>query len=81
MGVFSRHIVGWQVSRSLHDDLALDALEQALWARDPGEGLVHLLTPGLWHSDRGVQYLSLRYTDRLAEVGAVDFGRKTGRLV
>jgi putative transposase len=45
--VFSRHIVGWQVSRSLRSDLALDALEQALWMRDPGNGLVH-------HSDRGV---------------------------
>ncbi len=62
--VFSRHIVGWHVSRSLHSDLALVALEQALWSRDPGNGLIH-------HSDRGVQYLSIRYTERLAEVGAV----------
>ena len=62
--VFSRLIVGWRASRSLHDDLALDALEQALWEREPDDGLVH-------HSDRGVQYLSIRYTDRLAEVGAV----------
>ena len=69
--VFSRHIVGWQVSRSLHSSIALDALEQALWAREPGNGLVHLLTPVLWHSDRGVQYLSIRYTERLAEAGAV----------
>ena len=62
--VFSRHIVGWQVSRSLHSSIALDALEQALWAREPDEGLVH-------HTDRGVQYFSIRYTGRLAEAGAV----------
>jgi putative transposase len=61
----SRAIVGWQTSRSLRSDLALDALEQALWARGgPFDGLVH-------HSDRGVQYLSIRYTERLAEAGAV----------
>jgi transposase InsO family protein len=60
--VFSRYIVGWRVSSSLRSDLALDALEQALWARQPGDGLVH-------HSDRGVQYLSIRYTERLAEAG------------
>jgi transposase InsO family protein len=60
--VFSRYIVGWRVSASLRSDLALDALEQALWARRPGAGLVH-------HSDRGVQYLSIRYTERLAEAG------------
>jgi putative transposase len=62
--VFSRYIVGWQVSHSLRSDLALAALEQALWAREPGNGLIH-------HSDRGVQYLSVRYTERLAEAGAV----------
>jgi putative transposase len=60
--VFSRHIVGWRVSGSLRTDLALDALEQALHARPHGDDLVH-------HSDRGVQYLSIRYTDRLAEAG------------
>ena len=60
--VFSRVIVGWRVSRSLRSDLALDALEQALHARPGSEGLVH-------HSDRGVQYLSIRYTDRLLEAG------------
>ncbi len=58
--VFSRCIVGWRVSSSLRTDLALDALEQALYARDCPEGLMH-------HSDRGVQYLSIRYTERLAE--------------
>ena len=60
--VFSRMIVGWRVSRSLRSDLALDALEQALWARPDTDQLVH-------HSDRGVQYLSIRYTERLAEAG------------
>ena len=58
--VFSRHIVGWRVSRSLHTDLVLDALEQALWSRTKTERLIH-------HSDRGSQYLSIRYTERLAE--------------
>ena len=60
--VFSRFIVGWRVSSSLRSDLALDALEQALWARKPAGKLVH-------HSDRGTQYLSIRYTERLAEAG------------
>ena len=60
--VFSRKIVGWRVSNSLRSDLALDALEQALHARPDISQLVH-------HSDRGVQYLSIRYTERLAEAG------------
>jgi transposase InsO family protein len=60
--VFSRTIVGWRVSGSLRSDLALDALEQALHFRKPTGELVH-------HSDRGVQYLSIRYTERLAEAG------------
>ncbi len=60
--VFSRMIVGWRVSRSLRSDLALDALEQALYARPTDDELVH-------HSDRGVQYLSIRYTERLGEAG------------
>jgi len=61
---FSRRIVGWRVSNSLRSDLALDALEQAIWEREETERrrLVH-------HSDRGVQYLSIRYTERLAEAG------------
>jgi putative transposase len=59
---FSRSIVGWRVSRSLRTDLALDALEQAIHMRPETEDLVH-------HSDRGVQYLSIRYTDRLADAG------------
>jgi putative transposase len=63
---FSRFLVGWQASRSLRTDLALlDALEMAIWRRQAGlEGLVH-------HSDRGSQYLAIRYTERLAEAGAV----------
>ena len=60
--VFSRMIVGWRVSNSLRSDLALDALEQAIWDRDELSDLIH-------HSDRGVQYLSIRYTERVAEKG------------
>lgn len=60
--VFSRRIVGWRATASLRSDLALDALEQALYDRDTDAGLVH-------HSDRGVQYLSIRYSERLAEAG------------
>jgi transposase InsO family protein len=60
--VFARRIVGWRVSSSLRTDLALDALEQALYARPAIDQLVH-------HSDRGSQYLSIRYTDRLADAG------------
>lgn len=61
---FSRRILGWRASRSLRSDLALDALEQAIWERqeESTDGLIH-------HSDRGVQYLSIRYTGRLAEAG------------
>jgi transposase InsO family protein len=62
---FSRFLVGWQAARSLRTDLALDALEMAIWRRQAQlDGLVH-------HSDRGSQYLSIRYTERLAEAGAV----------
>ncbi len=57
---FSRRIVGWRVKDSLHTSLVLDALEQALHARDHDEKLVH-------HSDRGAQYLSIHYTKRLEE--------------
>jgi len=60
--VYSRMIVGWRAWNSLKTDLVLDALEQALYARTGTEGLVH-------HSDRGSQYLSIRYTERLAEAG------------
>lgn len=64
--VFERVIVGWAASRSLKADLALDALEQAIWARKD-RGLHELIH----HSDRGVQYLAIRYTERLAEAGGV----------
>jgi putative transposase len=60
--VFARTIVGWRASSSLRTDLALDALEQAIWSRSDTEGLVH-------HSDRGSQYLSICYTERLSEAG------------
>jgi putative transposase len=67
--VYSRMIVGWQASRSLRTDLALDALEQAIWNRQRAghdlDGLVH-------HSDRGVQYLAVRYTERLATNGVIN---------
>ena len=61
---FARRIVGWRVSRTAHADFVLDALEQALHDRRPfaGGDLVH-------HSDRGSQYVSIRYTERLAEAG------------
>ena len=62
---YARRIVGWRVSRSAHAGFVLDALEQALHDRRPvGGGLVH-------HSDRGVQYVSIKYTERLAEAGLV----------
>jgi transposase InsO family protein len=60
--VFSRYIVGWRVLKSLKTDIVLDALEQALWARGKPKGVTH-------HSDRGSQYLSIRYSERLAEAG------------
>ena len=59
---FARSIVGWRVSRTAHAGFVLDALEQAVHQRQPGSGLVH-------HSDRGSQYLSIKYTERLAEAG------------
>jgi transposase InsO family protein len=61
---YARRIVGWRASSSLRTGLALDALEQALYARcvNGMDDLIH-------HSDRGVQYLSIRYTERLAEAG------------
>ena len=62
--VFARYIVGWRVSSSMRTDFVLDALEQALYARQPERdgSLVH-------HSDRGSQYLSIRYSERLSEAG------------
>jgi putative transposase len=66
MDLFARRIVGWQVADHLRSDLALDALEMAIWARrhEDIDGLVH-------HSDRGVQYTAIRYTERLQEAKAV----------
>jgi putative transposase len=64
--VFSRRIVGWRTASSMRTDLALDALEMAIYARGHDlAGLIH-------HSDRGVQYLAIRYTERLAEAGVVN---------
>ena len=64
--VFSRRIVDWRQSSSMHTDFVLDALEQALYDHKPPKenGLVH-------HSDRGSQYLSLPYSERLAEAGII----------
>jgi transposase InsO family protein len=68
LDVFSRMVVGWQVSTSLRTDLALDALDMGLWSRQRAgqdvAGLTH-------HSDRGVQYRAIRYTERLAEAEVV----------
>ncbi|WP_415954570.1 transposase, partial [Streptomyces sp. KLOTTS4A1] len=65
LDVYSRMIVGWQVANHMRTELPLDALEMALWRRriKKGSGLIH-------HSDRGSQYVSIRYTDRLADIGA-----------
>lgn len=60
--VFARRIVGWRVSNTMSTDFVLDALEQALYDRRPTESLTH-------HSDRGSQYVSIRYTERLAQAG------------
>jgi putative transposase len=73
--VFSRKVVGWQLSKSLRTDLALDALETGIWNRTRAgqdmSGLTH-------HSDKGVQYVAVRYTQRLAEAGAVASVGSTG---
>ena len=66
MDLFARRILGWQVADHLRSDLAIDALEMAIWTRrnEDISNLVH-------HSDRGVQYTSIRYTKRLEDAGAV----------
>lgn len=69
--VFARCIVGWRAARSMSADLVLDALEQALWAREGTEGLIR-------HSDRGSQYLSIRYTERMAHAGIKNSVGSTG---
>jgi len=71
--VFARRIVGWRVSNSMHTDFVLDALEQPLYARQPEQSdLVH-------HSDRGSQYTSIRYTERLAQAGIEPSVGQSGR--
>ena len=66
LDLFSRRVVGWRVSASLRTDLALDALEQAIWTRQrEGSDLTGLIH----HADRGVQYRAIRYTERLEELG------------
>jgi putative transposase len=73
--VYSRRVVGWQLSRSLRTDLALDALEMGLWTRaHAGQDTTGVIA----HSDKGVQYLAVRYTQRLAEAGAVASVGSTG---
>ena len=71
---FARRIVGWKVSTSATAGFVLDALEQAIHARRPApeDGLIH-------HSDRGVQYLAMSYTQRLAEAELVPSGRQRRR--
>ncbi|WP_010148377.1 IS3 family transposase [Serinicoccus profundi] len=73
--VYSRRVVGWQLSKSLRTDLALDALEMGLWTREhAGQDTTGVIA----HSDKGVQYLAVRYTQRLAEAGAVASVGSTG---
>jgi transposase InsO family protein len=60
--VFARLVIGWRVARWMRTELVLDALEQALWSRSGAKGVIH-------HSDRGSQYLSIRYSQRLAQAG------------
>jgi putative transposase len=68
LDVFSRRIVGWQLSKNLYTDLALDALNMGIWCRRrDGADMSRLIH----HSDRGVQYLAIRYTERLAEAEVV----------
>jgi len=70
--VYSRFIVGWRVSRNMKTDFVLDALEQALYARQPEKsGLIH-------HSDRGAQYVSIRYSERLMQAGVEPSVGSTG---
>lgn len=68
LDVFSRRIVGWQLARNLYTDLALDALNMGIWTR---QNFGADLTDLIHHSDRGVQYVSIRYTERLGDIDAV----------
>jgi len=77
--VFSRRIVGWRVSRYMNTELVLDALEQALWARTRPKSLLKGAAASLvHHSDKGSQYLSIRYTERLTAAGILASTGKTG---
>ena len=72
--VFARRVIGWRVARSMQTDLVLDALEQSLWSRSEIEGVIH-------HSDRGSQYLSIRYSERLIDAGVKPSVGTTGRFL
>ena len=73
--VYSRRVVGWQLSKSLRTDLALDALEMGIWTRaHAGRDVTGVVA----HSDKGSQYVAIRYTQRLAEAGAVASVGSTG---
>jgi putative transposase len=75
LDVFSRRVIGWQLSLNLRTDLALDALRMGLWTRQrDGHDTGHVIH----HSDRGVQYVAVRYTERLAQAGAVASVGTTG---
>jgi putative transposase len=71
LDVFARRIVGWQLSTSLRTDLALDALNMGIWTRQREGADLSDLSALVHHSDRGVQYVAVRYTERLTEAGAV----------
>src|ERR671911_2730706 len=64
LDVYSRHIVGWSMATHLRTELVVDALEMALWRRNPDVGLIH-------HTDRGVQYTALSFSKRLEEAGII----------
>jgi putative transposase len=71
LDVYSRHVVGWAMEGHLRTELVVDALGMAVWRRKPAPGLVH-------HSDQGVQYTALSFSERLKEVGIVPSMGRTG---
>jgi putative transposase len=71
LDVYSRRIVGWAMESHLRTELVVDALQMAVWRRKPAAGLVH-------HSDQGVQYTSLSFSERLKEVGITPSMGRTG---
>ena len=71
LDVYSRRIVGWAMESHLRTELVVDALQMAVWRRKPAAGLVH-------HSDQGVQYTSLSFSERLEEVGIMPSMGRTG---